>query len=437
MYELVMKNIKGAFKKGFFHLLSANLLLQISAFGMQIFLTRILSVEDIGRIKVLQSFNAIIIIIAGLGINTAILKLCSENIDLSEKNKIFINGVKLNIISSAIVIPIVFLLSFNKLISSDILINNALMYYSLIVPILVINDIFISYLQAQKKIKIMSNIQIIIKIMTIILVIISSYFFGFAGYILGMIITTSISLLIFMIFFKNEIKFFNQIKIKKIYLKKILNIGKYGFAANTIGKIIATIDILMLNYLVKSPKAIGYYAVSQLVISGIRVIPLTFNQIMVPYISHASDEGESVGELFKNYNRNMIALMSFVCISCFFLVPIFIPIVFGNEYASSIPYFKILIAGLFFWSITSPKGITLWGIGKINFNFFSNSIVAVFNLILNYIFISKLGIIGAAYATTLSYVFGIVICSVFFNKGVRAVYGEKFYKLSESDKCNS
>ncbi len=51
--------LKFSDKRGFFHLLTANLLIQVVAFASQLFVAGILSPEDIGRIKVIQTFLSV------------------------------------------------------------------------------------------------------------------------------------------------------------------------------------------------------------------------------------------------------------------------------------------------------------------------------------------------------------------------------------------
>jgi O-antigen/teichoic acid export membrane protein len=65
--------------KGFFHLLSANVLIQLVAFASQLFVAGILSPEDVGRIKIITTFLSVFSIIGGMGLNASTLKLCSEN----------------------------------------------------------------------------------------------------------------------------------------------------------------------------------------------------------------------------------------------------------------------------------------------------------------------------------------------------------------------
>jgi O-antigen/teichoic acid export membrane protein len=414
--------IKKSFRLGFFHLLSANLFLQIAGFGMQIFLTRMLLEVDIGRIKILQSFIAIIIILAGLGVNTAILKLCSENTNDDKKQIIFINGFKIILVIATFITVIVYLISsFSTMLSRDVIVNTAMKYYCLQVPFIVLNDLGIAYLQAQKKIQLMSKMQILLRILIIIFSLLMTYIFGFYGYIVGIVGSNIIASIIFFVLFKNEKIRFNQVKVEYTYISKILNIGVFAFAANIIGQITASTDIIMLNYLVGDNEQIAYYGIAQLVIMGLRLIPTTLNQIMTPYLSQHSASIEKVKEIYNTYNKRMFILMLGTSILGILLVPFVIPFIFGQSYKESIQYFRILLIGLFFWSIYSPKGITLLSIGKINFNFYATLVVSVINVILNFIFIKNLGMIGGAYATMISYFLGIFTVGYAFKKVISKV----------------
>ena len=64
-----------AYKKGFFHLYGANLLLMASGFGLQLFVAHLLPAHTLGDLKVMQSYFALLYSLCGLGLNLAVLKL--------------------------------------------------------------------------------------------------------------------------------------------------------------------------------------------------------------------------------------------------------------------------------------------------------------------------------------------------------------------------
>lgn len=142
---------KKVIEVGFFHLLSANLFIQLAGFSGQIFLTRWLTVEEIGRLKVLQSFTAIFVLLATVGMNTAILQKCAEQPTVELKNLYLLTGIKISLYSSVFVTIVVFVLADMQLISNNPAINQAMKTYCLIVPSMVINGVLVVYWQALKK----------------------------------------------------------------------------------------------------------------------------------------------------------------------------------------------------------------------------------------------------------------------------------------------
>ena len=78
--------IVGALRaKGFFHLLSVNLLAQALGLGTILVVAKFLSPRELGEVRILQSYTALIIAVAAFGYDTAILKVCSEARPLEER----------------------------------------------------------------------------------------------------------------------------------------------------------------------------------------------------------------------------------------------------------------------------------------------------------------------------------------------------------------
>ena len=144
-------------KKGFFHLLSANLLIQIVGFASQLIVAGILSPDDIGRIKIIQTFSALFSIVGGMGFNASTLKLCSENRSEKEKIQLLYSGVIFTIGATFLVYLFVILMNFWGVLSSDKIIK-------LLIPLglfpLITNSlfaVFTAYFQADKQIKHLSK----------------------------------------------------------------------------------------------------------------------------------------------------------------------------------------------------------------------------------------------------------------------------------------
>ncbi|WJE83129.1 flippase [Bacillus sp. DX3.1] len=406
---------------GFFHLLSANVFIQLAGFSGQIFLTRWLTVEEIGRIKVLQSFTAIFVLLATVGMNTAILQKCAEQQGEERKRWYFLVGIKISLCSALFLTSIVFILADVQLISKDRLINEAMKMYCLLIPSMVINGILVVYWQAQKKVKLLSKVQIFTKMLVLTMSIIAALFFHFQGYIISLVLSNCITVLFCLYLVRADLKDFFKVKMEWIYVRALLRMGLFACLTNLLGQLLSTINIIMLSYMTDARTEIGYYSVAQLIIGAMMMIPQSFNGIMIPYISEKSKNINEIQKIVNTYRKRMFLLMTVMIVFVGCIVPFCIPFVFGETYRSSVPYFYLLLAGLYFWSLYSPKGITMMSIGKIEGNFYTGIVAVIMNVILNYIFIKEYGVLGAACANAVTYFFTIFVNHFFYQRMIKKV----------------
>ncbi|MGQ7889892.1 oligosaccharide flippase family protein [Paenibacillus sp. WC2504] len=409
MKLLFQKIFKKAFKVGFFHLLSTNLVIQIAGFSGQIFLTHILSVDDIGRIRVIQAFFSIFLIVATFGLNTAILKLSSEKISEDNKKELFLTGFKFCIITSLTVLVIVYALSSQQIISSDTVINKMTILYTIQLPIYVLASYGMSYLQSQKRIRVMSKLQGISKLIVIIISTVTAHFLGFQGYIMSLILTNFISFSLLFFPLKAEMKYMVFNRMKLLHFKKMMAFCGYAFGTSITWQLLISFGVILANFMNLEKSEIAYYGIASLVITTIMIIPNTVSQLMVPYISENTKDINAIKEIMGRYEKRVLLLMLVIILGSSILFPIFIPFAFGNEYKHSILYFELLLPGLLFWSLYSPKQNTLMSMGKIKYNFFANLLTLGASIVLYIISIKFYGVYGLAIGYSLTFLIAIFI----------------------------
>ncbi len=406
--------VKDSNRKGFFHLISANLLIQLFAFLSQLFVAGLLSVEDIGRIKVIQTLLAIFSIFAGMGLNVSILKLCSEkNRTDNDKKNLFRAALKFNLISGVIVYFVVVILGHFKLFSDDLRLNSLL---PLALPALISNPIFmlfVAYTQANKNIKLMSAITSINRLASIAAIILLTWLFSIEGYWIAYNISLASMVVFSLIYFRKE---YNPQEKNTGNLKIHAPHAKPSVLANIFSESSAYMDILIISMMVADQKQLGYYSFAVTLTIMLRVIPMSIQQISAPYFSGLSDRKEIFMQNFRKYNRLLLLIVA----GTFIIVELFVPDlmhwIFKGKYDPSMVYFKILAIG---WSIRQLMHIqsaAIFGAGKIKYNTYVSIISAFSNVVIYYFALQSWGLIGLSYATILS---GIIIYAssfVFFKK---------------------
>jgi O-antigen/teichoic acid export membrane protein len=389
-------------EKGFFHLLSANYLIQILMFGSQMFVAWILTPEDIGRIKIMQSYLGVAIIFAGFGFNTSTLKLISEKRPFAEKYALFSVVLKYNYIALIFVYIIMLVFSLLNLISKDMVINHIFPVYSIMLFPITLNTLMIAYLQGLKKIKEMAKIQTITSFISLTIIIILTYFFYLYGYITALILGFITTYLFLSLTIKNINRDVTEISLDKSF-QIHWQYAKFSFLANGLSRISLFMDIFLMNYLISDRTAVGYYGFALTVIVAFRLITGTVQQICTPFFSEKSTNFNEWKSIYKKYNFLFQVGSLIITIISIFLLPEIINFVFQGKYDNSTPFLRILVISWFVRNLYSIKGIALLGLGKIHLNFYSSLIVLPISIITTY------------YGNLVSAISSMVITSTMFN----------------------
>ncbi len=292
-----------------------------------------------------------------------------------------------------------------------------------VIPSMTYTSLIIVYLQALKKIQLMAKMQVFIRVFGFIVLVIITYFYGLVGFIFSTVFIGYVALLPLINLVKKDFK--TKVKVNNVFSQSFFY-AKWSVSANAVSRIGQYMDIFMLNYLIKDRVSFGYYSLSTIFILGMNYISSTVQTISTPYFSEKGNDKKEFLRVLKKYEKLMILFTLAVSIAAVIIVPLFIKIVYGNNYAPAGTFFRILVLKYFFWSCYALLGVAILGLGKMRYNFLSVSISVPISLILCYFFINFYGIIGAAIAQALAYFITLIIVSfmtrhvirIHFNTGI-------------------
>lgn len=238
------------------------------------------------------------------------------------------------------------------------------------------------------------------------------------GRISAQVISSIILALIgaYLIWKKNYFK----LQFSKLNIKDAL---KYGvpLIPHVIGATLITYaDRLFITNMV-GLQDLGVYSVGYQVGMGIGLIQTSINQAYIPWLFGKLKNPESFDK--KKLVRGIYAY-NFFLLALVFILVILVPFLFkyfiGDEFQNASNYvlwiglafaingmYKMVVAFLFYTEQTK-----IIGLGTI--------VTAMINIVLNYFFISKFGAIGAAYATTISFL--IQYLTIWY-------FSHKYYKM--------
>lgn len=394
-YKNILEDLfRGVAKKGFFHLFSANVFISLFGFASQFFVASFLSVEQLGQIKILQTYLSFAVFFSVFGFNTSIVKLCSEDRQGGEIRYLFRKALGYVAVTSIIACVVVAILNSFNLISED----KDIKYYFFILIISVIpqayDSLFTNYLQARRLIKDYSKISVVVKLLSVTGIVLCTWKLGMPGYIAMYIGGFVLSFFALAFYIKRHCND-DIIPVERPFLLHI-RLASIALITNLLGLIINYFDVFLMNYLVSDRESIGFYSFALTLILGMTIYRTTVSQIVVPYLSNACEDFDSLQQKTKLYGKlniysSVLIALAFICV-----VPILVKLVYGNKFDNSMLYFFILCISEMFYSINSFKGYTILAIGEVKYNFYESLIRGIAGLILSLIGLYYYGLIGLA-----------------------------------------
>jgi len=229
--------------------------------------------------------------------------------------------------------------------------------------------------------------------------------FGIYGVISSLIISTAVSLLIYIAYFKKEYKSLPS------KIENISSFYKLGFVAWTVnfstfvlGK---HVDIVFLNYFKIASEQIGFYSLSFSLLLMLYISAQGLGPIAQSVFSEtfAKNGYEGLNKSFKIiYKVNSILLLPLFIFALFNIKPL-INIFYTEKFLGAAILFQIFVLFRIIYSVVTAAGYTFsifYVLNKKRLAFILNLIACSLNLFLDIILIPHFGVMGAVMATGIS-----------------------------------
>jgi O-antigen/teichoic acid export membrane protein len=418
------REVKSVANKGFFYLFTVQGFIIVIGFTTQFFVAGILDPTDIGRIKIMQTYINLAVLICGLGFETSLLKLAAENIIVEQKKRLYQTAFLVTLISFVVLYLILCLISWLDLVSQDQIISRLFPLYMLFLLPLTLQNIQLAYYQAEKKIRLMAKLQLIVKTLSILVIVAFTILYKFNGYIISIVLTGFIACVIFELGIKNIRSSISYFSIDYGLLKKMWRIAGFAMLANLVGLLAATIDVYLINYMVVDRHQVGYYMFALTIVSVFQLLPVTIQQIAFPFFSQHSSIHEKWYTSYTKYNKlNHLLVLAFVA-SGVLLFPPLVRFIFSGKYDGSIFYFIFLS---FAWTIKTSnviKSTAIMGYGRFDLNLMISLIVLITSIPVYFLLIHYWGLVGAVVGSCISAVISYLTVTLFFRRFNKSLKGD-------------
>lgn len=204
---------------------------------------------------------------------------------------------------------------------------------------------------------------------------------------------------------------------EKLY--EILKFGFFPMLALLMTTLNYRVDVIMLNSL-STNVAVGVYSVGVTIAERVWLIPDALKDVMVSRLAKGKNADEVA---FVIRVCNTVSIVVVFCIIA--LGKPFVDILFGKEYIGAYQVIVVMMIGVF--CMIYYKMIASYNIvqGKQIVNFFLLGLSVISNIIANYFLIPKTGMMGAAWASVISY----MLCAILFIMYFCSVTGLKMKNI--------
>jgi lipopolysaccharide exporter len=218
------------------------------------------------------------------------------------------------------------------------------------------------------------------------------------------------------------------------WIKKLFNYGKYAFGTSVSSILSGTIDQMMLGGLL-STAASGAFNIAVRITNLIDIPTSAVATIVFPQSAKRmeSQGKEAIKYLYEKSVGTILAILVPGLIVLYFCSGYVVHFIAGAKYDDSIPLLKVTLLYCLLIPYGRQFGTILDSIGRTRLTFVIVLITASLNLGLNYFFIKRFGVIGAAYATLISNIVGFLIAQTILRKELNVnvlhtfIYAYRFY----------
>jgi lipopolysaccharide exporter len=212
-------------------------------------------------------------------------------------------------------------------------------------------------------------------------------------------------------------------------IRVLSGFGKYTLGTTISSMIIKSTDTWMIGRMI-STVGVAMYNPALRISNLIEVPTLAVASLAYPQVNKKMKEGgnEGVRDLYVKSVSIILAMMLPAVIPLYIFSDLLIETIFGKDYMQAAPILRVTIFFTLIIPFNRQFGTVMDALKRPKINFYLLVMMAVLNIIFNYIFLRYYGTIGAAYGTLLSYIIIFILNQIILFK----LYGINTMKVFPS-----
>ena len=185
------------------------------------------------------------------------------------------------------------------------------------------------------------------------------------------------------------------------YIKRAITYGVQAHLSNILGFLNYRVDMFLINWFL-NPTAVGLYAVGVGLVEKLWMISQAASTVLFPRVA-AETEEQRQKEFTPLVARTVLWTTALVAIPLVLLSRWIVLLLYSEAFLPAVGVLKALLVGIVALSAGRVLATDIAGRGFPGLNIFTGLAAVTTNVVLNLLWIPRYGIVGAAWASTISY----------------------------------
>jgi len=410
--------VKEASRPGFLSNLSAVLGGQLScaivALLVQALYARLLGPAGRGQISLCLMVIAFGVLVGGLGGDYALTFWTAES---REKSSEWLPAIGLTAILGSLLASCLWFLAYWKWSPSFLKgMTSRIAVVALVgIPLSILFTNLMAILTGLERFRLRSGLALSNQVAGLLGVALLVFFLGakpeiaLMGYLLGLLICALVTAALLRDFLRNAWNV--RVSARRVY--SALSLGVRGQLGNLATFFNYRLDVFIVNYFFDTTQ-VGLYAVGVLVAEGLWQIPHATALALFPRTARTLNQGATQFTCLVIRQVLLVACVSGAALAL--LSPWVIPLVFGARFAPSVPVIWWILPGTIALSVSKVICADLAGRGRPEFSSICAFLSLAVTVSLDLLLIPRMGINGAALASTAAYTVQTVLLAIFLKR---------------------
>lgn len=371
----------------------------LAALLLNVFLARILSVQDFGHIRVARTVIDLLAIPATFGMGACIARHVADNRTTPERRAaIFATGAALALVSGLALSAIAFGALQVPGILQDAQAIGLLGWLVFILPFVALFGSVQGYLQGTGRMGRLATAQIGRSLILLIASVVLARKFGLNGWGAGRAISEAFTLAL-VVWVAADLRGF---RLDLSLIRSFASFGGYAALTQGLTTLITTVDVLCLDRFRMGAEEIGHYGIATFALATVLLLPNAFSLAAFSSMAATSYDPRKTWDAAIRYTTILMGLVVPAAAILYLAAPL-ITVVFTPAFSPSVPMFRAMVPAFLISSLGNAAVNLVVSAGLMRQNLIAACATVAVNVALNLVMIPRFGVPGAIAATTASY----------------------------------